>query len=89
MSADSVAFIIRYAKIPFLHLSADNNNKMDLEGTVISAAAGVIIHVLLALLFLFSTVANVLVIVIFHRRPALRTLSNRFVLLLRNKRKSE
>lgn len=50
---------------------------MDLEGTVISAAAGVILHVLLALLFLFSSVANVLVLVIFYRRPALRTLSNR------------
>lgn len=50
---------------------------MDVEGSVISAAAGIVIHVLLALLFLFSTVANVLVIVIFYRRPALRTLSNR------------
>lgn len=53
--------------------------KMDVEGSVISAAAGIVIHVLLALLFLFSTVANVLVIVIFYRRPALRTLSNRYV----------
>ncbi len=52
---------------------------MDVEGSVISAAAGIVIHVLLALLFLFSTVANVLVIVIFYRRPALRTLSNRYV----------
>ncbi|XP_057378268.1 adenosine receptor A2a-like [Daphnia carinata] len=55
---------------------------MDVEGSVISAAAGIVIHVLLALLFLFSTVANVLVIVIFYRRPALRTLSNRFVMSL-------
>jgi hypothetical protein len=54
---------------------------MDVEGSVISAAAGIVIHVLLALLFLFATVANVLVIVIFYRRPALRTLSNRSELI--------
>lgn len=59
---------------------------MDLEGTVISAAAGIFIHVLLALLFLFSSVANVLVIVIFYRRPALRTLSNRYVFIIILKR---
>jgi len=55
---------------------------VNVEGTVIAATLGVLIHVLLALLFLFSTVANVLVIIIFYRRPALRTLSNRFVVSL-------
>ena len=55
---------------------------MDLEDSVISAAAGVVIHVLLALLFLFASVANVLVLVIFYRKPALRSLSNRFVMSL-------
>jgi len=57
---------------------------MDLgeESSVISAAAGIVFHVLLALLFLFSSVANVLVLVIFYRKPALRSLSNRFVMSL-------
>ena len=50
---------------------------MNVEESVLAAAIDVIIHVFLALLFLFSTVANVLVLVIFYRRPALRSLSNR------------
>ena len=55
---------------------------VNVEGSVIAAALGVIIHVVLALLLLFSSVANLLVIIIFFRRPALRTLSNRFVVSL-------
>ena len=52
---------------------------VDVQASVIAAALGVIIHVVLALLLLFSSVANLLVIIIFFRRPALRTLSNRYV----------
>ena len=50
---------------------------VNVQGSVASATCGVVMQVLLALIFLFSTVANVLVLIIFYRRPALRTLSNR------------
>jgi len=55
---------------------------MNIEGSVVAATVGVVIHIFLALLFLFSTVANILVLIIFYRRPALRTISNRFVMSL-------
>ena len=51
---------------------------MNIEGSVVAATVGVVIHIFLALLFLFSTVANILVLIIFYRRPALRTISNRY-----------
>lgn len=60
-----------------IHFLWHEQGAMNIEGSVAAATIGVLIHVFLALLFLFSTVANILVLIIFYRRPALRTLSNR------------
>ncbi|XP_071447855.1 alpha-2B adrenergic receptor-like [Hetaerina americana] len=55
---------------------------MDPHGKIVETSVLVVCDIVLVIVFLLGTASNFIVLLVFYRRPGLRTLSNRFVINL-------